>query len=82
MADRFIPDNDAQKFTTIKGRKELMRNYNGIYAGTNADGEKVQLSVASDKVELTTLQSNGWVRVNFYNAEGLPCGETFDGKWC
>lgn len=24
MAERFIPDNDAQKFTTIDGRKELM----------------------------------------------------------
>ena len=59
-----------------------MQNYNGIYAGTNADGETVLLSVTSDKMELTTLQSNGWVRVNFYDAEGLPCGETFDGKWC
>jgi hypothetical protein len=82
MAERYIPDNDAQKFTTIEGRKELMRNYNGFYAGVNADSEKITLAISPASMELTTFQSNGWVRSNFYSADGLPAGETFDGKWC
>jgi uncharacterized protein YodC (DUF2158 family) len=83
MVERYIPDNDAQKFTTIDGRKELMRNYKGIYAGVNTDGERIVLAISPTSMELTTFQSDGWVRINWYNADGLPAGETFEyGKRC
>lgn len=82
MAVRSIPNDVSQKFTTPGGRKEMMRDYFGIYSGTNTDGENVQLSICPTLMELTTFQKNGWVRINWYDAEGLPTGETFDGKWC
>lgn len=81
MAVHTIPDSACQKFTSATGRKELMQEYFGFFSGKNADDETVQLSIDPYMMELTTFQSNGWVRVNFYDAEGLPCGETFNGKW-
>lgn len=81
MAIHSIPNDAAQKFNTAASRKELMRDFFGFYSGTNADGETVQLSIDPYMMELTTFQSNGWLRVNIYDAEGLPCGEIFDGKW-
>lgn len=81
MAVHSIPDADAQKLTTPEGRKWVMQNYNGIYSGENTDGEAVLVTICSTALKITTSQNNGWIRINWYDASGLPAGETFDGKW-
>ena len=53
-----------------------------MFTGTNADGEMVKLSIDKERgIVLNTYQENGFVRVNYYNKDGLAEGETFDGKW-
>lgn len=49
--------------------------------GENSDGETVYLSVSKTGMVLKTEQENGWVRVNYYDADGYSTGESFDGKW-
>lgn len=34
-----------------------------------------------DGLELRTHQENGWVRINYYGADGHYEGESYDGKW-
>lgn len=82
MAVPSIPDKDSRKLATLDGRKELMQMYHGVFAGTNADGETVHLAISPTSIRQVTFQENGWTRVNWYDADGLPAGETFDGKWC
>lgn len=77
----FIPADMCRKISTVEGRKELMRQYPGIWSGKNEDNESVLVVVARSGIKLSTNQANGWVRVNYYDSEGLPSGETFDGKW-
>lgn len=82
MAVHTISNHVSQRFTTADGRKELMRNFVGTYSGTNSDEERVLLIICPTSLELTTFQSNGWVRINWYDADGLATGEAFDSKWC
>ena len=51
------------------------------FAGTNEDGETVTVHVSKDNIVVETYQSNGWVRENYYNAEGIAEGEAFNGRW-
>lgn len=51
------------------------------YYGTNEDGEDVETHIGKSSVIHKTYQSNGWVRVNHYDENGLPSGETFEGRW-
>ena len=76
-----IPDVLCEKMDTVKGRCELMKQYPGLWTGCNSDEESVLVAISSSGMKVTTNQVNGWVRVNYYDAEGLPSGETFDGKW-
>lgn len=79
-----IPNSEGHKFTTVEGRKELMQKYgkgSWPYSGVNEDGEEVLVSISTDSIVVRTNQTNGWVRVNYYDAEGEPEGETFDGRW-
>lgn len=79
-----IPDSEGHKFTTVEGRKELMKKYgegSWPYSGVNEDGEEVLVSISTDGIVVRTNQTNGWVRVNYYDADGEPEGETFDGRW-
>ena len=79
-----IPNELSAKFNTMEGRKRILQEYADIetmFVGENEDGERVYLSVAHSGMVLRTEQSNGWVRVNYYDAEGDATGETFDGKW-
>ena len=81
---KMIPNELAAKFDTVDGRKRLIELYadsDTMFSGVNADGEGVTLSIAADGMVLKTEQENGWVRVNYYNAEGEADGESFDGKW-
>lgn len=81
---RTIPNELAARFDTVEGRKKLIELYadsDTMFSGVNADGEAVHISIAESGIVLKTEQENGWVRVNYYNAEGEADGETFDGKW-
>ena len=79
-----IPNSDGELFKSAEGRRLLMKRYGGSrfpYSGVNEDGEQVLVSISADSIVINTFQSNGWVRVNYYDAEGSPDGETFDGHW-
>jgi hypothetical protein len=79
-----IPDSEGHKFTTVEGRKELMQKYgkgSWPYDGVNEDGEQVMVSISTDSIVVKTYQRNGWTRVNYYDEEGYPDGETFEGRW-
>lgn len=52
-----------------------------MFIGNNAEGETVYLSVDACGIILKTEQENGWVRVTYYDADGVATGEGFDGKW-
>ena len=79
-----IPNEISAKFVEPEGRRELMKRYgdtHSMFSGINEDGESVCASIAQDNIVVSTFQDNGWVRVNYYDGEGFPCGETFDGKY-
>lgn len=79
-----IPNELSSCFNTPAGRRELMRqhgNTSSIFSGLTEDGESVCVSIAPNSIVVNTFQDNGWVRVNYYDSEGFPCGETFDGRY-
>lgn len=79
-----IPNELAQNFDDIEVRRKMMELYGDsktMYSGVNEDGEDVLVSIAKDSIVVVTNQKNGWVRKNFYDAEGYAEGETFDGRW-
>jgi len=80
-----IPNELSQQFTTIEGRRKLIELYgdeNDMYSGHNEEGEMVYVSFDTQNgIVLKTFQSNGWVRVNYFDNEGYVTGETFDGRW-
>ena len=49
--------------------------------GVNTNGEHTTVSIFADRIVLVTYQNNGWVRKNFFDENGYPAGEMFDGKW-
>lgn len=64
--------------------RDIMRKHgdsDSMFFGRNVDGEDVTISIAHDSIALVTMQENGWVRKNYFNADGYPDGETFEGKW-
>lgn len=76
--------NELMKNITPENLKAAMREFgdvNDSFSGTNENGEEVIVGIAKDSVCITTYQSNGWVRKNFYNADGYFEGETYDGRW-
>lgn len=73
----------AKDFNRCEVRRTLMREFGeseAAYSGVNADGEDILLSIFSDRIIVSTNQRNGWVRVNFYDADGYAEGETFKGR--
>lgn len=80
-----IPAELTMKFNTISGRKELIRQYghfHGMYVGSNEDGEEVQMSIDSERgIDVRTKQSNGWIRVNHYDTDGVQDSEGYEGRW-
>lgn len=79
-----IPNELSCRFDTAEGRKEIIQQYadsDTMFTGENSDGETVYLSVSKTGMVLKTEQENGWVRVNYYDADGYSTGESFDGKW-
>lgn len=80
-----IPNELSTRFADIEGRKELIKKYGNsdtAFTGENADGETVVISIDTENgIVLNTYQKNGWVRINYYNKDGIAEGETFDGRW-
>lgn len=51
----------------------LMDNYGdseNLFFGENENGESITLDISHDKVTVSTLQKNGWERVNVYHRDG------------
>ncbi|MBP5710029.1 MAG: hypothetical protein J6W84_03525 [Bacteroidales bacterium] len=55
-------------------------NSDTMYPGTNENGETVFMSVYPEHIVVSTMQDNGWNRINTYWRDGTH-EETFDGKW-
>lgn len=57
----------------LDGMRQIMAEYgkDGLLTiGESVSGESVVLSVCSDHITTTTLQRNGWTRVNTYWHDG------------
>ena len=79
-----IPNKLSERFDTQAGRKKLIdrcANSQAMFCGINDEGETVYLSISEQGMVLKTEQGNGWVRVNYYDAEGAATGESYDGRW-
>ena len=79
-----IPNELTANFDDISCRKKLIELYGDsttMYSGTNQDGEDVYVSISKTGIVTRTNQSNGWVRVNYYDHEGYDAGESYDGRW-
>lgn len=51
-----------------------------MFPGTNDNGETVHISIYHERIVVSTMQDNGWNRINTYWRDGTR-EETFDGKW-
>lgn len=64
--------------------RSLMEEYGDSkypFDGKNEYGEDTEIHIHKDLIIYKTMQSNGWVRVNYFNEDGIEDGETFDGRW-
>ena len=79
-----IPNVLSSKFDTVDARKKIIAMFAdsvNLFSGTNEDREMVTLTVSKCGLILTTYQTNGWVRINYYDEKGQVEGENFDGRW-
>lgn len=77
-------NNLANKFEELENRRIIMRefgDFESALTGTNEKGEETLLHIAPDSLIVETYQSNGWIRKNYYDAEGYANGEAYEGKW-
>ena len=73
----------AKDFNNRETRVLLMKEFSDSdepYCGINEDGEDIMIYIYSDSITTKTNQSNGWVRVNYYDEFGNQEGETFEGR--
>lgn len=73
----------AKDFNNIENRKLLMREFGDsetAFCGINEDGEAIMISITSNSIAVRTNQSNGWVRVNYYDEFGNQEGESYEGR--
>lgn len=64
--------------------RSLMEEYGDSkypFYGKNEDGEDTEIHISKEEIIYKTMQSNGWVRVNYFDENGIEAGETFDGRW-
>lgn len=74
----------AADFGNITSRRQLMQEFGDFpdtLWGVNENNEKVGLSICKDGLTVRVFQSNGWLRVNEYGADGQMEGETYEGRW-
>ena len=70
-------DNSEQLMELIQSHE----SYPTYVSGKNENGEDTELSIGKSDIVLRTFQSNHHVRVNYFDENGKPAGETFDGRW-
>lgn len=74
----------AANFGDLATRRQMIQEF-GDYPdalwGVNENGEKVMLSIRKNGITERVFQSNRWVRVNEYDADGCEAGETYEGRW-
>lgn len=69
---------------TTKKFVECMAKYGDSeqpFFGKNSNGETVCVHIAKDSIIIDTYQSNGWLRKNYFNSNGVADGEAFEGRW-
>ena len=81
------PHDQEEANTTIrvdfgdwKSIIDAMDNYSHIdhmIFGKNSEGERIAMSIWSDRIILNTFQANGWTRINIYHRDG-DTEETYD----
>jgi len=79
-----IPDELTASFNEPKTKRKLMALYgdsNTIYAGENALGEKVLVSISQNKIVTQTFQGNGWIREVTSDEQGMFESESYS-RWC
>ncbi len=57
----------------LKGKITLMDTYGDsttMYPGTNENGETVHISIYHERIVVSTMQDNGWNRINTYWRDG------------
>lgn len=72
---------DSSNPELIRNLMEKYGNSEYPYHGKNEDGQDVEIHIGKTSVIYKTFQSNGWVRVNYFDENGYSDGETFDGRW-
>lgn len=79
-----ISNELSKDFANVESRKKIIAqhaNSEQAFFGENEDGEDVELHVSPEGIILKTYQSNGHVRINYYDSNGILEGESFDGRW-
>lgn len=78
-----IPNELTRNFADPAVRRRLMEEYADCrgFQGKNENDEIVWVSISSNEITVATYQSNGWVRVNYYDENGLASGEAYNGRW-
>ena len=73
----------AKDFNNRETRVLLMKEFGDskqVFSGINEDEKAILISIAKDNIIVKTNQSNGWVRINYYDENGNPEGESFEGR--
>lgn len=79
-------DNDEIQFDSNNPQllRTLMKEYGSSrfpFYGKNDEGEDIEIHISKDSIIYKTYQNNRWLRVNHFDSEGYPAGETFEGRW-
>lgn len=73
----------AKDFNNRETRVLLMKEFGDseeAFSGINEDGEAILISIANDSIVVRTNQSNGWIRINYYDENGDQEGEAYEGR--
>lgn len=73
----------AKDFNNRETRILLMKEFGDseeAFSGINEDGEAILISIANDSIVVRTNQSNGWIRINYYDENGDQEGEAYEGR--
>lgn len=74
----------AGNFDDLENRRIIMKEYGSIESaltGVNENGETTTLHIAHDSLIVETYQNNGFIRKNYYDADGYADGESYEVKW-
>ncbi len=71
---------DPGDYDSLRRIMDKYGNSMTSFSGDNANLEEVMISVAKDRIDIVTFQSNGWTRRNVYWRDSTR-EELFEGKW-